>query len=59
MTDKVIKEPVCFMCANFFYFPFCRAFPEEIPIAIRLGENNHTEPYPGDHGIQFEPIENP
>lgn len=31
----------------------CDAF-EEIPKDIWFGKNKHTEPYPGDHGIQFE-----
>lgn len=34
--------------------PWCRAFPGGIPDEIAHGNNPHTEPYPGDHGIQFE-----
>ena len=33
----------------------CRAFPDGIPRPIWLGENNHKKPYPGDHGIRFDP----
>lgn len=41
------------------YLPVCRAFPKPpgIPIKILRGEHDHKKPYPGDHGIRFEPIE--
>ena len=35
----------------------CRAFnPDRIPDEILNGENDHTEPFPGDNGIQFEAV---
>lgn len=35
----------------------CKAFPDRIPREILSGRVDHSEPFPGDHGIQFEPRE--
>jgi hypothetical protein len=35
----------------------CSAFPDGIPDEIAQNLVRHTKPYPGDHGIQYEPIE--
>jgi hypothetical protein len=35
----------------------CKAFPDGIPEEIWIGKNDHKNSYPGDNGIQFEPIE--
>ncbi len=34
----------------------CKAYPNGIPDAIIKGKIDHTKPYPGDNGIQFEVI---
>lgn len=34
----------------------CTAFQQGIPPDILSGKVSHTEPYPGDNGIQYEPI---
>jgi hypothetical protein len=31
----------------------CQAFPDEIPDDILWGDNDHTAPYAGDHGLQW------
>lgn len=35
----------------------CTAFPMGIPVEIMANITNHRNPYPGDNGIQFEPID--
>ena len=35
----------------------CAAFSNGIPPHILSGKFDHFEPYDGDHGIQFEPVE--
>lgn len=58
---ETIYSPVCKLCKHFSIkrsidsgFPVCDAFPDGIPVDIWKGDNNHTKPYLGDRGIQFE-----
>jgi hypothetical protein len=60
-TAMIGEPPVCVGCKHFHHTgPLaCDAFPERIPDEILLHRNPHNAPFPGDHGIQFEPIEPP
>lgn len=33
----------------------CKAFTEGIPDDFILSNHDHTKPYPGDHGVLWEP----
>ncbi len=52
---RLIREPVCYGCAHHFGDRMCEAFPGGIPDKIMSGEDDHTQPFPGDHGIRYEP----
>ena len=51
--------PPCLTCQHFTDGsiedgrPRCAAFPEGVPEEIWKARNDHSEPFPGDHGIQY------
>lgn len=57
------RAPLCWDCKHFEgYDPdkdasVCAAFPDGIPRPIIDGEIEHREPFPGDRGIRFEPVQ--
>ena len=55
-ADVVIS--ICSKCKNYLGKGACLAFAQ-IPADILDGSNDHRQPYPGDNGITFEPIEDP
>ncbi len=54
-TERGTYSVICTFCKNYQDDYRCRAFVK-IPDVIWFGENDHRQPFPGDHGIQFEPI---
>ena len=47
----------CSICMYYFGDKKCRAFPNGIPKDILTGKVRHINPYKGDNGLQFEPID--
>lgn len=58
-SDVPLYSPVCSLCRHVQVDEMrkCAAFSDDIPLEIWKGQNDHRKPYPGDHGIQFEPVE--
>ena len=47
----------CYHCRHYRSDYTCTAFPNRIPNKFLTTQEVHDKPEPGDHGIQFEPIE--
>ena len=55
------QPPICYNCTRRITTdpsPFvCSAFPAGIPAAILENKADHRQPFPGDNGIRFDPID--
>lgn len=60
-VDAVLIQPVSEQCLKCIHnnpdILTCSAFPDGIPHRIISGDHDHTEPFKGDGGIQFKPVE--
>jgi hypothetical protein len=59
----IAKTPICYNCKHYDLMNAagmsCKAFPEEIPDDIVLGDNDHSKPHMDQVGSYvFEEIEN-
>lgn len=66
IDDREYPPSWCDKCKHFDQesLVFCAAFPcvkggRMIPRQFNFQGIKHDKPYPGDHGIMFEPIEKP
>jgi len=57
----IYDKPICYDCIYYLGLKkerfICKAFSKGIPDEIIKSEHDHTKPFKGDNGIQFEPIE--
>ena len=58
LYPESVKVPICNKCMYYIKGTItCKAFPKGIPEVILDGRNQHINPFPGDDGILFEPID--
>jgi hypothetical protein len=43
----------CITCARYRGMAECAAYPDGIPPEVMEGTIDHTQPYAGDHGLQW------
>jgi len=58
-SQRPVPTPICYDCKYFrgSRVGTCQAFPNQIPDRIWSGKIRHDKPFPGDQGIEFQPID--
>lgn len=57
-SELPLYSTVCSFCQHERGVRRCTAFGKrQIPLPIWLGDNPHLEPFPGDNGVQFTPVD--
>ena len=64
LSNHIISTiPQCFYCRHYVDDgdgPLrCAAFPDRVPLDVYSGRHDHSETYPGDGGIRFDPKDQP
>lgn len=54
-TGVQVLDSQCNHCRHYGGSGVCPAFPSGIPVGILAGMVDHSQPYPGDNGIRYEP----
>lgn len=52
-----MQSDQCLTCKHYWGVARCEAFNDKIPDEIINGLFDHSEPHPGDNGIQWEKID--
>lgn len=52
-----MQSSQCLLCVHYLGEIQCDAYPDRIPDEIITGLHDHREPYPGDNGIRFKPLQ--
>ena len=47
----------CVNCKRYQGLGECEAFPDGIPEEIMTGTHDHSEPFEGDQGLLFDPMD--
>lgn len=56
--SQVRMMPICYVCRHRTRQAMtCAAFPAGIPLAVLYSEADHRQPFAGDRGITFDPVD--